>query len=160
MDQHPFMASSKRDTFIFGESIQDVFDSVPSSLSLDLFSSRIQAGFPSPGDDYVEKGLDLNEHLIHHPSATFFVRVAGDSMVGVGIHDNDILVVDRSLEARDGSIIIAVLNGELTVKRLRYKGTRVFLFPENPLYPEILIQEEMTFLVWGVVTAAIHQFPR
>lgn len=126
--------------------------------SFDLYLSRVEAGFPSPADDFLEKSLDLNEHLIHHPAATFFVRVNGDSMIGVGIHHNDILVVDKSLEAKQGSIVIAVLNGELTVKTLEYRNNAPFLIPANPSYPIISITAEMDFSVWGVVTSVIHQF--
>lgn len=129
-----------------------------STVYLDLYLSCVQAGFPSPADDYVEKALDLNEHLIENPSATFFVRVSGDSMIGAGIHNGDILVVDRSLQAKDGSIIIAALNGELTVKRLKLRGGNPILVPENPNYPELIITEEMDFCVWGVVTSVVHQF--
>lgn len=128
-----------------------------SCLRLPLYSSRIQAGFPSPGDDYIEKTLDLNEHLIEHPAATFFVRVSGDSMVGAGIHQDDILIVDRSLKAKHNSIVIAVLNGELTVKRLKIQSGRYSLVPENPAYREIGITEEMDFHIWGVVTSVVHQ---
>src|SRR5471030_2397814 len=89
-----------------------------------LFAARVPAGFPSPADDYIERSLDLNEHLIRHPAATFFVRASGDSMTG-SIHSGDLLVVDRSLEAADGSVVIAVIDGELTVKRLRRRGDGV-----------------------------------
>lgn len=127
-------------------------------LQLPLFSSRVSAGFPSPADDFLEAALDLNQHLIQHPAATFFVRTSGDSMIGVGIHNNDILVVDRSLEAKNGSIVIAVVNGELTVKRLLIHGKNMTLKPENPNYPDLTITEEMAFQIWGVVTSVIHEF--
>lgn len=123
-----------------------------------LYACKVEAGFPSPADDFIETSLDLNEHLIQHPAATFFVRVNGDSMIGVGIHHHDILVVDRSLDPKHGSIVIAVLNGELTVKTLEYKGESPFLVPANPSYQAITITNDMDFHVWGVVTSVIHQF--
>lgn len=123
-----------------------------------LFAARIPAGFPSPADDYVEKGLDLNELLIRHPSATFFVRVSGESMTGAGIHSGDILVVDRAETARDRSIIIAILNGELTVKRFIRESGRVYLASENPNYAPLEVTGETGFEVWGVVVHVIHSF--
>lgn len=129
----------------------------PRPLPLPLYGSRVSAGFPSPADDYLEDTLDLNEHLITHPAATFMVRVSGDSMLGAGIHPGDILVVDRSLEATDGRIVIAVLDGELTVKRLSLRGKNVRLLPENPEYTPIIIREAQDFSVWGVVTSVIHK---
>ena len=130
----------------------------PSALPLPLFSSRIPAGFPSPADDHLEDSLDLNEHLVQHPAATFFVRVQGDSMTGAGIHHGDLLVVDRALEAKSGSIVVAVINGELTVKRLRVEGTRVWLMPENPRYPALEIRDGMELTIWGVVAHAVRSF--
>jgi len=121
-----------------------------------LFETRVSAGFPSPAADYEEDKLDLNEHLIKHPAATFFVRTIGDSMVGAGIHCGDLLVVDRSLEPRDKSIVIAVVNGDLTVKRIRIKKTKITLEPENETYSVQEINENMEFEVWGVVTNVIH----
>ena len=94
-----------------------------SRLTLPLAGERVAAGFPSPADDYVEVGIDLNEQLIHHPTSTFFLRVSGDSMLGAGIHDGDLLVVDRSLDARPGRVVVAVLDGAFTLKRLvRHRG--------------------------------------
>lgn len=121
-----------------------------------LALDSIAAGFPSPAEDYTDRELDLNEHLVRHPSATFFVRAAGDSMQQAGIHSGDILVVDRALEAGDGSVVVAVIHGELTVKRLRIRHDRLWLVPENPDFPPMEISEDMDFEVWGVVTHAIH----
>lgn len=123
---------------------------------LPLFLDRVSAGFPSPADDYLEGRLDLNEHLVKHPAATFFVRAAGDSMIGAGIHSGDILVVDRSLEPGANSVVIAVINGDLTVKRILRTGGKLLLAPENPRYRPIEIRESMEFEVWGVVTSVIH----
>jgi DNA polymerase V len=130
--------------------------SLESSSSLPLFLSTIPAGFPSPADDYVDKRLDLNELLIAQPAATFFVRVVGDSMQGAGISSGDLLVVDRSLQAASGSIIVAIVQGEFTVKRLRKEGDKIFLIAENPSYPSLEMNAESGFEVWGVVTYVIH----
>lgn len=94
------------------------------STKIPLFSSRAKAGFPSPADNMIERKLDLNELIVKHPASTFFVRVAGDSMIDAGIHEDDILVIDRSLNAKNGDIILAILNGEFTVKRLKKRGNR------------------------------------
>ncbi|ADH84871.1 LexA family protein [Desulfurivibrio alkaliphilus] len=121
-----------------------------------LFTCGVSAGFPSPADDYIEGRLDLNQLMIANPAATFFVRVAGDSMIGAGIHHHDILVVDRSLEPTDGKVVIAVVDGELTVKRLRRQNGTIRLQAENPDYPAIKLNEETSCEVWGVVTFVIH----
>jgi DNA polymerase V len=123
---------------------------------LPLYACSVQAGFPSPADDYVEGKLDLNAHLIKHPTATFFVRAAGESMIGAGIHPGDILVVDRSLEPGHGKIVIALVEGQLTVKRLFKKGKRVALVPENEKYDPIEIAPESGLVIWGVVTSVVH----
>jgi DNA polymerase V len=123
---------------------------------LPLYLSRIKAGFPSPAEDYLDKKLDLNEHLIKHPASTFIVKVKGDSMVGAGINSGDLIIVDRSLEPKDKRIIVAVVNGEFTVKRVSKKADRVSLIAENPKYPAIEINDGMDFEVWGVVVHVIH----
>ncbi len=125
-------------------------------LERPLFLSGVSAGFPSPADDYLDRKLDLNEYLVKNQAATFFVRVAGDSMTGAGINDNDILVVDRSLEPSSNNIVIAVVNGELTVKRLIKNKNSCRLIAENPDYPPLEISEEMPLEIWGVATYAIH----
>jgi DNA polymerase V len=130
--------------------------SPPRRLRLPLFGSKIAAGFPSPADDHVEKRLDLNEHLIRHPEATFFVRVKGESMTGAGIGDGDILVVDRALTPKHRSIVIAVVEGELTVKRLWRRQGRVALLAENPAFPPIEINPETGCEIWGVVLHVIR----
>ena len=122
-----------------------------------LFMVPVTAGFPSPADDYIEGKLDLNRHLIKHPAATFFVRVAGDSMIDAGIHPGDILIVDRSLEPADKKVVIAVIEGELTVKRIsRLKG-KILLMPENENYKPQQVSKNSDFEVWGVVTNVIHK---
>jgi DNA polymerase V len=126
-------------------------------MRLPLFAVPVKAGFPSPADDFVEQNLDLNEYLIQHPAATFFVRVDGDSMVGAGIQKDDILIVDRALEPANGKIVVAVLNGEFTVKRLRNRNGKTILEAENPAYKPIEIRPEADFRVWGIVTYVIHK---
>ena len=126
-------------------------------IELPLLLSEVIAGFPSPADDYIDKKIDLNEQLISNKAATFLVRAYGDSMLDANIKPGDILVVDRSIDARHNSIIIAILNGELTVKRLKQQNGRLFLAPENPEYPLLEITEEISFEVWGVVTYIIHK---
>ena len=123
---------------------------------LALYLSRIKAGFPSPAEDYLDKKLDLNEHLIKHPASTFFVKVKGDSMIGAGINSGDILIIDRSLEPKDKRIVVAVINGEFTVKRICKNADRLSLLAENPKYPAIEIKDGMDFEVWGVVVHVIH----
>ena len=123
---------------------------------LPVFLGRLPAGFPSPADDYLEGKLDLNRHLIKHPAATFFVRVTGDSMIGAGIHSGDLLVVDRSLEPSDKNVVVAVLDGELTVKRLFKQHGVLRLLPENLNYQPIEITPQQTIEIWGVVTNVIH----
>jgi DNA polymerase V len=126
------------------------------SLSIPLYQSKIPAGFPSPAADYIEKTLDYNEHLVKHPAATFSVRVSGHSMIGAGIHDGDLLVVDRAITPKHNCVVIAVLDGELTVKRLNKKANKVFLMAENPDFKPIEISAESSFEIWGVVTNVIH----
>ncbi|MEJ6622676.1 MAG: LexA family protein [Rhodospirillales bacterium] len=123
---------------------------------LPLYASGVSAGFPSPADDYLEGVLDLNAHLIREPNATFFVRANGESMIGAGIHDGDLLVVDRSLRATDGKVVIVALNGELTVKRFSKENGKSWLKPENPKFKAILLKEEDDTHLWGVVTSVIH----
>ncbi len=121
-----------------------------------MFVERVSAGFPSPASDYEEDRLDLNRYLVRNPAATFFVRVSGDSMLGAGIHEGDILVIDRSLEPRDKSIVIANIDGELTVKRMRIRGKKVTLEAENEKYEPTAPAGESSLEIWGVVTNVIH----
>ncbi|MBP6343556.1 MAG: translesion error-prone DNA polymerase V autoproteolytic subunit [Candidatus Omnitrophica bacterium] len=126
------------------------------SIKLPLYLSPIRAGFPSPADDYIEKQLDLNEHLIKHPAATFLLKATGNSMINAGIFPGDLLIVDRSLEAVNNKIVVAVLNGEFTVKRLRKRQGRITLLAENPNFPPIEIPDEADFEIWGVVAHVLH----
>ncbi|MCB5231058.1 MAG: translesion error-prone DNA polymerase V autoproteolytic subunit [Candidatus Cloacimonetes bacterium] len=118
---------------------------------------KIPAGFPSPAQDYIEGTLDLNEFLISHPASTYFVRVEGNSMINAGIFPDDLLIVDRSLEPSHNKVVIALVDGELTVKRLKVIDGRYILAPENEDYEPIEVEEWMDMLVWGVVTYVIHK---
>ncbi|QLA14851.1 LexA family protein [Desulfolutivibrio sulfoxidireducens] len=126
-------------------------------MPLPLYLATVSAGFPSPAEDYIDTRLDLNEHLVKHPAATFFVRVHGHSMTDAGIVPGDILVVDRAVEPRNGGIVIAALDGELTVKRLEKSRGRVLLVPENREFAPTEITPERGFEIWGVVTYVIHK---
>ena len=130
----------------------------PVRLSVPVYGARVPAGFPSPADDYLERTLDLNQYLIEDAAATFMVRVSGDSMLGAGISDGDVLVVDRSLTPAHGQIVLATVDGEFTVKRLHQRSDRVALLPENPAYPPIELHNGQELQVWGVVTACIKKF--
>lgn len=123
-----------------------------------LYGHKVPAGFPSPADDYIEGRLSLDQHLIQHRDATFFVRAKGNSMVGAGIFDGDLLVVDRSLNASSGDIVIAVLDAELTVKRLIQRDGMVILKPENPEFQDIVLKDGQELQVWGVVTSTTKKF--
>ena len=123
---------------------------------LPLYGHKVSAGFPSPADDYVEGKLDLNQLLIQNKSATFCLRVKGDSMINAGIHDGDIIVVDRSVKAVGRSVVVAVIDGELMVKRLVYINGIAELHAENPKYTPILLKESQELTIWGVVTNAVH----
>ena len=124
--------------------------------AIPLYACGVSAGFPSPADDYLEGALDLHQHLVRQPAATFFGRARGDSMEGAGIYDGDLLVVDRSIEAKAGKVVIAALNGELTVKRLSRVEDRLRLEAENPTYAPIEFNEGDDVRLWGVVTNVIH----
>ena len=127
-----------------------------SRLTLPLAGERVAAGFPSPADDYVEVGIDLNEQLIRHPTSTFFLRVSGESMLGAGIHHGDLLVVDRSLDPRPGRVVVAVLDGEFTLKRLVQHQGRLRLEAANPAYPPLELHRCGDAQIWGVAIHVIH----
>ena len=124
--------------------------------SIPLFGHTVPAGFPSPADDYIEDRLDLNQLLVQNKSATFFLRVKGDSMIHAGIHDGDIIVVDRSVEPVDRAVVVAVIDGELTIKRLIKRNGEVELHAENPKYAPIRFKEGQVLTIWGVVTSSVH----
>ena len=145
------MIAYKSDNLIFfiPEAIED--------SAAQLFDTGISAGFPSPADDFKERRLSLDEELVKNKEATFYARVSGQSMIGAGLDDNDLLVIDRSLEPENNKIAVCFLDGEFTVKRLRVSDGEVWLQPENPDYPIIKISEENSFVVWGIVTNVIKK---
>lgn len=130
----------------------------PEKLALPLAGSRVAAGFPSAAEDFVEGKLDLNELLVRRPAATFYVKVAGESMRDAGIFPGDILVVDRGERPQHGHVVVAVVDGELTVKRLYRKGKTIRLEAANPAFPDIEIAGETELGIWGVVRANVHRF--
>lgn len=134
--------------------------SQPQALRLPLASSTVAAGFPSPADDYIDVGIDLNEVLIRHPSSTFFLRVSGDSMTGAGIQHGDLLVVDRSLEAQPGHIVVAVLDGSFTLKRLMRHDGQLRLEAANSAYPPLELHQCGDVQIWGVAIHVIHSLGR
>lgn len=139
------------------DGIGDIYtDFTNSGVRIPLFISRVQAGFPTHTDEYSEGKLDLNEYLLPHKETTFYVRVTGDSMRDAGVFPGDMLIVDRSLAPNYGNIIIALINGEMTVKRLERVRNAIFLCAENDNYPDIRVTEYDDFAIWGVVTNVIH----
>ena len=136
------------DFFAFDE---EIFSSIP------MFSDSVQAGFPSPAEDYMDMDLNLNDHLVQNPSATFCVKAIGESMKDAGIQSGDIMIVDKSLQPKNRSIVLAVIDGEFTVKRVNINNRQLYLMPENSDFSPIKITEEMDFKVWGVVTYIIHK---
>ena len=128
-------------------------------LALPYADEGIRADFPSPAQDYLTESIDLNKELIHNKETTFYARVAGDSMMGAGIYDGDLVVIDKSLEANDGDYIAAYVDGEFTLKQFRHDAQNncAWLIPYNPEYKPIKITEENNFMIWGVVTNIIRR---
>jgi len=124
--------------------------------AIPLLADSVSAGFPSPADDYTEENIDLNEHLIRNPFSTFFLRVKGDSMINSGIHDKDLIIVDKSLNPKPGNIVIAMIDGEFTVKRFSIKNNKLYLKAENRNYPDFNLEDYSDVHIWGVVIYSIH----
>ena len=135
-----------------------LFSSDSENFKIPLLSDSISAGFPSPADDYTEENIDLNEHLISNPFSTFFLRVKGESMKNAGIKDKDLIIVDKSLTAKPGDIIIAMIDGEFTIKRLSIKNDELYLKAENNNYPDFRFENHVDVQIWGVVIYSIHSF--
>lgn len=131
------------------------FPDLSTHIALPYADGGIQAGFPSPAQDYISESIDLNREIVRHPSATFYGRVSGESMIDEGICEGDILVIDRSLEPTDGDLAVCCLDGEFTLKRIRLESGRIWLVPSNEMYDPILVTPERQFEVWGVVTHTI-----
>ena len=136
----------------------DSFNSTNKIFRIPLLSDSVSAGFPSPADEYTEENIDLNEHLISNPFSTFFLRVKGDSMINAGIKDKDLIIVDRSLIAKPGNIIIAMVDGEFTIKRLSIKNDELYLKAENHNYPDFRFKNHIDVQIWGVVIYSIHSY--
>lgn len=122
-----------------------------------MAQTGIHAGFPSPATDYMTQAIDLNRELVRHPAATFYGRVVGDSMIDAGVEEGDILVIDKSLDAQDGDMAVCFVDGEFTLKYLKFRNQCLFLVPANDNYPEIEITEGVDFRMWGVVTYVIKK---
>jgi DNA polymerase V len=156
MSQKPFLqnhtpSASPRESL----RTEGTLRTISATFELPFFES-VSAGFPSPATDYMDKKLDLNELCIQNPSATFFIRVQGDSMFNAGISDGDILIVDRSLTAKHRDVVVAIIESEFVVKRLFKQGKKVLLVAENYHYPPLVIEDDSDFEVWGVVKRVIH----
>ena len=136
----------------------DTFDSTTKKFRIPLLNDSVSAGFPSPADDYTEENIDLNEHLISNPFSTFFLRVKGDSMINAGIKDKDLIIVDKSLIAKPGDIVIAMIDGEFTIKRLSIKNDELYLKAENHNYPDFRFKNHIDVQIWGVVIYSIHSY--
>ena len=136
----------------------DSFDSTTKKFKIPLLTGSVSAGFPSPADDYTEENIDLNEHLISNPFSTFFLRVKGDSMINAGIKDKDLIIVDKSLIAKPGNIVIAMIDGEFTIKRLSIKNDELYLKAENHNYPDFSFKNHIDVQIWGVVIYSIHSY--
>ena len=136
----------------------DSFNSTTKRFRIPLLNDSVSAGFPSPADDYTEENIDLNEHLISNPFSTFFLRVKGDSMINAGIKDKDLIIVDKSLIAKPGNIVIAMIDGEFTIKRLSIKNDELYLKAENHNYPDFRFKNHIDVQIWGVVIYSIHSY--
>ena len=134
------------------------FDSATKKFRIPLLNDSVSAGFPSPADDYTEENIDLNEHLISNPFSTFFLRVKGESMINAGIRDKDLIIVDKSLIAKPGNIVIAMIDGEFTIKRLSIKNDELYLKAENHNYPDFSFKNHIDVQIWGVVIYSIHSY--
>jgi len=136
----------------------DSFDSTTKRFRIPLLNDSVSAGFPSPADDHMEENIDLNEHLISNPFSTFFLRVKGESMINAGIKDKDLIIVDKSLIAKPGDIVIAMIDGEFTIKRLSIKNNELYLKAENHNYPDFSFKNHLDVQIWGVVIYSIHSY--
>tara|TARA_B100000579_G_C22506987_1_gene699679 strand:- start:276 stop:713 length:438 start_codon:yes stop_codon:yes gene_type:complete len=144
------------DSIYLGKSLEKI----NSHVIRPLMNESISAGFPSPADDYIDIGIDLNEHLIKNPISTFFLRVSGNSMTNAGIYDKDLIIVDRSINPKIGDIIIAVLDDLFILKRLSQINNKLYLEPANNDYPNIDISKYEKFQVWGVAIYCVHNLTR
>ena len=151
----PLVAETRREPTV--SQVQEAIALVPTSPPLRLVLHRVQAGFPSPATDYIEEGLDLNDYLVRHRAASFLFTVQGYSMQGAGIVDGDKVVVDRSIDPQHNHIVIAVVDGEYTIKRLYWRGSRIELRPENPAFQPICFVDGSQLEIWGVVVGVVRR---
>lgn len=141
---------------LYSTATLDIYSALTETvLELPLLSADISAGFPSPALDFIDLTIDLNKHLIKHPSATFYGRVKGESMRDAGIHDGDLLVIDKSIEPIDGKIAVCYMDGEFTLKRIKLNKKGLWLMPANERYEPIKVEEHNDLVIWGVVTHVI-----
>ena len=136
------------------------FSDLSQSLSLPFIEDGVQAGFPSPAQDYIHESIDLNKELIGHPAATFYGRVSGDSMIDEGIEEGDVLIIDRSIEPQNKDLTVCFVDDGFTLKRIMIESDKVWLMPSNKLFEPILITQENRFMIWGVVTYVIKKYRR
>ncbi len=156
MQQHLFPQHILASLKLYTGNIIDIFSAdTETALALPFVDNGISAGFPSPALDFIDISIDLNKHLIKHPAATFYGRVKGESLKNAGISNNDLLIIDRSLEATNGKIAVCYIDGEFTAKRIKIKANEVWLTPENENYEAIRVTEENDFVIWGIVTHVI-----
>ncbi|MBP3670635.1 MAG: translesion error-prone DNA polymerase V autoproteolytic subunit [Bacteroidaceae bacterium] len=136
--------------------IEDIKPITPvAPFAVASLGEAVPAGFPSPAQDHIDDGIDLNRELIHHPASTFCARVAGDSMRDCGIDDGDLLIIDKSIEPREGSIAVCFVDGEFTLKRISIRRDGIWLEPANPQYPALHVVEGSNFQVWGIVSYVV-----
>ena len=138
------------------KSLKELINSSITNIKLPLYGTSVSCGFTSPAEDHVENQLSLDEYLVSNPDATFFVRASGSSMTGAGIHDGDLLIIDRSIEVKNNHIVLAILDTEFTVKRLFKNANGITLKAENDQFSDIHVGSEQHFMVWGVVVHVIH----
>ena len=146
--------------FMYLKSLYSFSEGDPSIKIIPFASETISAGFPSPAEDYVELGIDLNKYLIRNPVSTFFLRVSGNSMNNAGIYNNDLLIIDRSINPNPGHIVVALLDGEFTLKRLIKKQNNYYLKADKENYPAINLYEYVDIQIWGVAIYSIHELKK
>ena len=149
-------AYANKDNADVVSSLHQLFQMKATNITLPLYGSSVSCGFTSPAEDHVENQLSLDDYLVSNPESTFFVRASGDSMIGAGIFDGDLLIIDRSIEVKNNAIVLAILDTEFTVKRLIKTGDAITLRAENDAYDDIQVRDNQTMMVWGVVVHVIH----
>ena len=138
------------------QSMKALMNETLTTVRLPLYTSSVSCGFTSPAEDHVDNELSLDTHLVANPTSTFFVRATGDSMINAGIHNGDLLIVDRSLDAQHNAIVLAIIDTEFTVKRLLKTADGIRLKAENPKYKDIVVEPDQELMIWGVVVHVIH----